>query len=295
SSLAATPRTPGSSVGGQTPLATPLRDKLAINAEEALVFEGDERSAKQQQKETRETLRKALSALPAPKNEYEIVVNDEEDMDESADAGLSVEDQADLDDQRERRRLEALEEERRRQSQPVQRQLPRPADVNNSILRTGAQAADPQMSAIQRAEELIKEEMLVMLHYDAVHNPTDSQLMASSYRSARSGNQSNPNAVHTTFLEKHPYVKYSKDQLAAAKQVLQTEMDVVKQGMAHTELTLDGYCQVWDECLSQVLYLPSQHKYTRANLVNKKDRIESLEKRPESVSYDERGEKGGED
>ncbi|CAG2109895.1 unnamed protein product, partial [Medioppia subpectinata] len=143
------------------------------------------------------------------------------------------------------------------------RQLPRPADVNNSILRTGAQAAEPQMSAIQRAEELIKKEMLVMLHYDAVHNPTDVAI----------------NPIRTTFLEKHPYVKYSKDQLAAAKLVLQTEMDVVKQGMAHTELTLDGYCQVWDESLSQVLYLPSQHKYTRANLVNKKDRIESLEKR----------------
>jgi pre-mRNA-splicing factor CDC5/CEF1 len=33
--------------------------------------------------------------------------------------------------------------------------------------------------------------------------------------------------------------------------------------------------QVWEECLAQVLYLPSQQRYTRANLASKKDRIES--------------------
>jgi len=117
----------------------------------------------------------------------------------------------------------------------------------------------------------------VMLHYDAIHNATDNQLIASSLRSR--GGTSNPNAPHLAYLEKHPYVKYSAEQLVAAKDVLHNEMDVVKQGMAHTELTFEGYCQVWDECLSQVLYLPSQHKYTRANIANKKDKIESLEKR----------------
>ena len=33
--------------------------------------------------------------------------------------------------------------------------------------------------------------------------------------------------------------------------------------------------KVWEECLAQVLYLPSQQRYTRANLASKKDRIES--------------------
>ncbi len=60
---------------------------------------------------------------------------------------------------------------------------------------------------------------------------------------------------------------------------LKEEIEVVRQGMGHTELTFEGYCQVWDECLSQVLYIPSQNRYTRANLANKKDRIESFEKR----------------
>ena len=34
-------------------------------------------------------------------------------------------------------------------------------------------------------------------------------------------------------------------------------------------------------CFAQVLFLPSQSRYTRANLASKKDRIESLEKRLE--------------
>lgn len=58
-------------------------------------------------------------------------------------------------------------------------------------------------------------------------------------------------------------------------------MEVVKQGMGHGELSSEAYNQVWEECYSQVLYLPGQSRYTRANLASKKDRIESLEKRLE--------------
>lgn len=58
-------------------------------------------------------------------------------------------------------------------------------------------------------------------------------------------------------------------------------MEIVKQGMGHGELSLESYTQVWEECLDQVLFLPGQNRYTRANLASKKDRLESLEKRLE--------------
>ena len=67
--------------------------------------------------------------------------------------------------------------------------------------------------------------------------------------------------------------------------MLQYEMDVVKQGMSHGDLTIQSYSQVWEECYSQVLYLPSQNRYTRANLASKKDRIESLDKKLEVKHY----------
>ena len=58
-------------------------------------------------------------------------------------------------------------------------------------------------------------------------------------------------------------------------------MQVVKKGMGHGDLSLEVYTQVWEECLSQVLFLPSQNRYTRASLASKTDRLESFEKRLE--------------
>ena len=51
--------------------------------------------------------------------------------------------------------------------------------------------------------------------------------------------------------------------------------------MRHGETNLDVYSQVWDECYSQVLFLPSKNRFTRANAATKKDRIESAEQKLE--------------
>lgn len=48
-----------------------------------------------------------------------------------------------------------------------------------------------------------------------------------------------------------------------AKELLKVEMEKVKAGMGHGDLTMEAYTQVWDECLSQVLFVPSQNRYTR--------------------------------
>lgn len=53
---------------------------------------------------------------------------------------------------------------------------------------------------------------------------------------------------------------------------------MVKRGMGHGDLPLEVYTKVWEECYAQVMYSPSQNRYTRANLASKKERIESLEK-----------------
>jgi len=55
----------------------------------------------------------------------------------------------------------------------------------------------------------------------------------------------------------------------------------VKERMGHGDLSLDAYSQVWDQCYAQVLFVPSQTRFTRASLASKKERIESLEKRLE--------------
>ena len=66
--------------------------------------------------------------------------------------------------------------------------------------------------------------------------------------------------------------------------MLESEMKIVKKTMGHTDINIDGYSQVWDECYSQVLYLPSKNRFTRANAASKKDRIESAEQKLEVCS-----------
>jgi len=118
---------------GMTPgVPTPLRDKLAINPEESF----DDASDRFHQREMKETLKLGLSSLPQPKNDFEIVVP--EDMAEEAieDEGQSwVEDQADIDNQTAEEFRKRREAELKRRSQPVQRDLPRPTDMNHSVLR----------------------------------------------------------------------------------------------------------------------------------------------------------------
>lgn len=249
------------------PAATPLRDKLNINPEEGL--DGGETPMVVRQ--LREQLRTGLSLLPAPKNDYEIVVPEDEAAEPARSDAAAVEDQADVDARFLAEQKAKREKELKSRSQVVQRDLPRPADVNMTVLRPAG--SDIPLTDLQKAEELIKREMVTMLHYDAVLSPTSQQLA----NKRQVVNQ----AQHLAYLEQHPYHSYSQQDLEKAKEMLKKEMEVVKHGMGHGELSLESYTQVWEECLAQVLFLPSQNRYTRANLASKKDRLESLEKRLE--------------
>ncbi|KAK7078702.1 CDC5 cell division cycle 5-like protein [Halocaridina rubra] len=265
---------PGQLLPSATPGATPIRDKLSINEEVALVPIDDRHALKAYQRNMREALQSSLKSLPAPKNDFEIVVPDQEEGgsgvgEESEERENVVEDQADVDARAVSDAAARREAELKKRSQAVQRNLPRPQEVNATVLRP--MHADIHLSDQQKAEELIKREMVTMLHYDALHTPT---------LSGRKGGIA-LDAQHRDHLERHPYKKYGETELEQAKKMLKDEMGVVKQGMGHGDLTLDAYSQVWEECLAQVLFLPSQSKYTRASLASKKDRIESLEKRLE--------------
>ena len=167
--LAQTPR--GAAGGAMTPAGqTPLRDQLNINPEDSVPDFGDPREASQQQMEARAQLRTGLRGLPAPKNDFEIVVPENEpSVAEVGELEASFEeDAAEVDERAAQRRREEGEssrmtlcscviiiavvsppEEREwlRQSQPVQRALPRPSDINASILR-GAPHKDQKYRAL---------------------------------------------------------------------------------------------------------------------------------------------------
>ncbi|EPY76717.1 cell division cycle 5-like protein [Camelus ferus] len=237
-------------VVNSTPGRTPLRDKLNINPEDGMADYSDPSYVKQMERESREHLRLGLLGLPAPKNDFEIVLpeNAEKELEDREVDDTYIEDAADVDARKQ---------------------------VNETILRP--LNVEPPLTDLQKSEELIKKEMITMLHYDLLHHPYEP----SGNKKGKTVGFGTNNAEHIAYLEHNPYEKFSKEELKKAQDVLVQEMEVVKQGMSHGELSSEAYNQVWEECYSQVLYLPGQSRYTRANLASKKDRIESLEKRLE--------------
>ncbi|KAK6178685.1 hypothetical protein SNE40_011211 [Patella caerulea] len=270
-------RTPGEieTMGsGKTPIRTPIRDSLNINQDNDL-------DPSHLDKYQQYHLKNQLAGLPAPKNDYEIVVPDDEMDSEDllTNPNLVVEDQSDLDAKYlydiEQKRLKEL----KLRSQAVQKDLPRPADINMNILKSVGPNDTPLMD-LQKAEEAIKKEMLTMLHYDALYSPAQSGANQNKKQSQTKSLQNL--AQHKAYLENVSYEKFSEDEIQNAHEMLQKEMKHVKEGMGHGDISVEVFTQVWEECYSQVLYLPSQNRYTRANLASKKDRIESLDKRLET-------------
>lgn len=81
--------------------------------------------------------------------------------------GDVVEDQADVD----ARHVAEVKAKRARElalrSQVIQRKFPRPQDINMTVLRPNSKMQG--LNDLQKAEELVKQEMITMLHYDALH------------------------------------------------------------------------------------------------------------------------------
>ncbi|KAM9316916.1 cell division cycle 5-like protein [Gastrophryne carolinensis] len=263
---------------GATPGRTPLRDKLNINSEDGSVDYNDPTYVKQLERESREQLRLGLMSLPTPKNDFEIVLpeNAEKELEDRDNEESFIEDAADVEAHKQALRDAQRAKELKQRHTAVQKALPRPSEVNETILRP--MNIEPPLTDLQKSEEMIKKEMITMLHFDCLHHPFGD---SAANKKGKVPGAAPTNAEHVVYLEQCPYEKYSEEELKYAEDLLKQEMEVVKQGMGHGDLSLDAFNQVWEECYSQVLYLPGQGRYTRANLASKKDRIESLEKRLE--------------
>ncbi|KAM7540285.1 hypothetical protein Aperf_G00000045409 [Anoplocephala perfoliata] len=280
--VAATPGGPGDPLTGQTP----RRDFLNIN-------EGDFAEAPQSMNAA--SLHKKLARLPQPKNNFEISMPDEEEAEASlseqveGSEGTSgrVADQAEVDRAAAEARAAAADAAWAKRSHALQRGLPRPTAVNNGVLRPPAEEAS--LTDLQKAEELIKQEMLTMLHYDSLHNPPPNLLADLSRNSegkllsatAQQKHLQQLNAAHEAFLRDSEYEEFDDAALAEAAAAIKEEEAVVRAGMGHGEVSGEAYSRVWEECLSQVLHLPQHHRFTRANLVPKQERLNAAEKRLE--------------
>ncbi|KAK0714972.1 pre-mRNA splicing factor component-domain-containing protein [Lasiosphaeris hirsuta] len=150
---------------GQTPLRTP-RDTFALNAsdDEMSAVGGTPNDAKMRELSIRHQLKQGLASLPKPKDtDWELELP--EDQEETKTAEELEEDAADR-DRREREIREARELlERKRRTQVMQKQLPRPIAVDyNALLQASSNITDPAASLVAR------EAALLMAH-DAMQYP----------------------------------------------------------------------------------------------------------------------------
>jgi pre-mRNA-splicing factor CDC5/CEF1 len=277
--------------GPHTPSVSTIRDKLSINPEEALSVYEDKAS----QRQYLDQLKRGLSKLPAPKNDYEIVLpedekdknatkklrdEEDEDLNKSED---TIMDQSDVEIQTSLAIKAKYEEEMKDKSMSIQRSLPRPSDMNHNILRP-ADLAQP-LSEYQKAEEMIKEEMLIMLHHDALYDPTLNQCgIPAGSKIPANKSQLKPLHIekHQGYLrERNGYQKFTRDEINQAKELLEKEIPTIRKTMGHGELTTEAFAQVWQECYAQVLYVPNSNRFTRASVTSRKDKIESYEKKLE--------------
>ena len=51
-------------------------------------------------------------------------------------------------------------------------------------------------------------------------------------------------AQHRAYLDKHKYQKFTEEDMAMSKELLEQEMIEVKDGMGHGDLSLEAYTQV---------------------------------------------------
>lgn len=61
--------------------------------------------------------------------------------------------------------------------------------------------------------------------------------------------------------------------------MLENEIEIVKDGMGHGDIPEQVHSQIWEECYGEVLFIPSQNRYTRASMASAKDRLEYLEQK----------------
>lgn len=163
-----------------------------------------------------------LFNLPAPQNEVDL--NDDEDDDNANSDESSDEDDADdtvdkavLDELAKRKVEEAKAASFNRLSQAVQKELPRPNDIPLNPKDLNKITTGPYEEVMQ----LVNQEMLTLLHSDALENKTEEQQHSDSKKWSKDGKD--VDWYRSNYLEKYPKQNFSDDLMAEARQMVEEE------------------------------------------------------------------------
>uniref|UniRef100_A0A8R1DZJ6 Cell division cycle 5-like protein n=1 Tax=Caenorhabditis japonica TaxID=281687 RepID=A0A8R1DZJ6_CAEJA len=156
--------TPGATPGFSTPAhsltQTPFRDQMRIN--EDIGGSAFEQKA---------SLKRALASLPAPKNDFEIVGPDDDEIPAEEDEAPEeewIEDASERAEKEARKNAEKRLKNLKMRSQVVQRQLPKPSKINAAALKTTNAGGEHA-----RADDAVKLEMRALLQWDVEQKVPD--------------------------------------------------------------------------------------------------------------------------
>lgn len=264
SAVGATPRgVPGSVRGpGATPLRTP-RDNLAINTPygETPAHETP-REQKLRQRNTKSALEQAFAALPKPKNDFELVVPEDDDVEESmqVDAPLSAEDAADRDARIAARKAEEKMKMLARRTQAVKLDLPRPVEFDPSSLLHDLQSAE-EGTPEQELERLVAMEMVRLLEHDAIVHPLPGGKVPG-------GRKSTLEQIDDADLDKARQTV--NVELATALGFPGAKGEVVKRTLIN-QVDLSVYDSAWKPTVDSLAYDASTNSYVEKSTLNKKE------------------------
>lgn len=164
--------TPRSQAPGQTPLRTPMRDNLSINAGDLEFNFGDTpRDQRLREQAAKRALRAGFANLPKPENNFEF---DEPELEEEEEEEqiLTEEDAA---EREARLQAQREEEERRalaRRSQVVKLDLPRPVRVNlQRLVDELAETHKLRATEIDDVDTMVDYELAQLMLHDAIAHP----------------------------------------------------------------------------------------------------------------------------
>lgn len=208
---------------------------------------------KQRQLALRQQLRMGLSTLPAPSNEYKLLMPEIEEEEGENDDDKIVEDSEDT----LRRHQDAIKAQEalklRLRSQVLKRSLPRPLGVNRGFVEPDeADAALPDEDLRQAAKE-VRQEVLRMLVHEAMEYPIKGAEIPKTHGE---------------------YQQFPEEDLIAARKQLTEE--TAASNDAGPSAPPEVFAQLWDRVSSENLYVPSKKKVLPVSSLTVEEHVSAL-------------------
>lgn len=279
---AATPLRTPNSVYSMFPKGTPIRDDLHINEGSEMLGSESAKAEKLRQEELRRNLRAALGHLPAPTNEYEILVPQLpiEEKDDNDDIEMDMADAIAL-QQKEKEAAElALW---KKQTKVVQRGLPRPPLPAIQALKTTLTLEEDgknlYVSLIEHADLSIRQEMVALLENDAAkYPPTEEETVKDKKKGA-----SRTVVAGRPPMDAPPLDDFEEEDINEASRLIEDEVDYLKGAMGHEDATLEDYAEARDGCVDDLVYFPTRENFGLISVASTNDRLSALQYEFENV------------